>query len=57
MAATYVLGQIGLNGIVREHELAGGERSYNLAGKLSLCCFDVYIATTYNEREKGEKSR
>jgi hypothetical protein len=28
-----------------------------LRGKLSFCCYDVYILTTYTEREKGEKSR
>jgi hypothetical protein len=28
-----------------------------LREKLSLCRFDVYISMTYNEREKGEKSR
>ena len=38
-------------------KMVGGERSYNLARKLSLCYFDVYISTTYNVREKGEKSR
>ncbi len=26
-------------------------------GKPSLGCFDVYISTTYTEREKGEKPR
>ena len=39
-------------------ENAGMEsEAHLLRGKLSLCCFDVYIATTYPEREKGEKSR
>jgi hypothetical protein len=28
-----------------------------LRGKLRLSCFDVYISTTYTEREQGEKSR
>ncbi len=38
-------------------KMVGVERSYNLAGKLSLCYFDMYISITYGEREKGEKSR
>ena len=33
------------------------ERSAHLAGKLSLCRFDIDISTTLIEREMGKKSR